>query len=71
MAASFVGLHYLILFFKFGDATALILFALPVVAIIAYSTHENPREMLRSALLIYTWFVSVILAALGLVWFIG
>ena len=71
MAAAFVGLHYLILLFKFSDAMALILFAMPVVAIIAYSTHETSREMLRSAILIYTCFVSVILAASGLVWFIG
>ena len=71
MALAFVGLHYLILFFKLSDVTALILFALPVVAIIAYSTHETSREMLRSAILIYTCFVSVILAASGLVWFIG
>ncbi len=71
MALAFVGLHYLILFFKFSDVMALILFALPVVAIIAYSTHETPRKMLRSAISIYTCFVSVILAASGLVWFIG
>ena len=71
MAAAFVVLHHLILFFNFSDVMALILFALPVVAIIAYSTHETSCEMLRSAILIYTCFVSVILSASGLVWFIG
>jgi hypothetical protein len=70
-AAAFVGLHYLILSFKFSDAMALILFAMPVVAIIAYSTHETPREILRSAISIYTCFISIILAASGIVWFIG
>ena len=71
MALAFVGLHYLILFFKLSDVTALILLALPVVVLIAYSTNETPREIMRSAIMVYACFISVILAASGLVWFIG
>jgi len=71
MAMAFVGLHYLILFLGLNDVTALILFALPVVAMIGYSTHDRPSEMLRSAGTIYVSFISVIFAAWGLVWFIG
>ncbi len=71
MAAAFVGLHYLILLLGFNDVTALILFALPVTILVAYSTHDTRREMIRSAIMIYSCFVSVILAATVLVWFIG
>ncbi len=71
MVAAFVGLHYLILFLKLNDVTALILLALPMVVMIAWSTHETARKMLHSAIVIYACFVSVILAAAGLVWFIG
>ncbi len=68
---AFVGLHYLILFLGLNDVTALILFALPVVAMIAYSSHDTPSEMMRSAVTIYVSFISVIFAAWGLVLFIG
>jgi len=71
MAMAFVGIHYLILLLGLNDVTALILFALPVVAMIAYSSHDTPSEMMRSAGTIYVSFISVIFAALGLVWFIG
>jgi hypothetical protein len=71
MAMAFVGLHYLILFLGLNDVTALILFALPVVAMIAYSSHDTPSEMMRSAVTIYVSFISVIFAAWGLVLFIG
>lgn len=71
MTVAFVGLHYLILFFKLSDVTALILLALPMIALIAYATHETPREIMRSAGMIYASFISVILAAAGLVWLIG
>ncbi len=70
MALAFVGLHYFILFFGLNDVTALLLFALPVVAMIAYSSHDTLSEMIRSARTIYLSFCSVILAASGLVWFI-
>ncbi len=70
MALAFVGLHYFILFFGLNDVTALLLFALPVVAMIAYSSHSTLSEMIRSARTIYLSFISVIFAASGLVWFI-
>ena len=70
MALAFVGLHYFILFFGLNDITALLLFALPVVAMIAYSSHDTLSEMIWSARTIYLSFISVIFAALGLVWFI-
>ena len=71
MGLIFVGLHYLILFLGLNDLSALILFALPVIAMIAYSSHDTPSEMMRSAGTIFISFISVILAAVGLVWFIG
>jgi len=70
MAMAFVGLHYLILFLGLNDITALILFAMPVIAMIAYSSHDTPSEMMRSAGTIFISFISVILAASGLAWFI-
>ncbi len=70
MALAFVGLHYFILFFGLNDVTALLLFALPVVAMIAYSSHDTLSEMMRSAGTIFISFISVIFAASGLVWFI-
>ena len=71
MGLIFVGLHYLILFLGLNELSALILFALPVIAMIAYSSHDTPSEMMRSAGTIFISFISVILAAVGLVWFIG
>ena len=70
MAMAFVELHYLILFLGLNDITALILFAMPVIAMIAYSSHDTPSEMMRSAGTIFISFISVILAASGLAWFI-
>ncbi len=68
---AFVAIHYLILFFGLNDLAGLLLLALPLVAVIAYTTNETLRDMFRNALLIYAWFVSVVLAAAALVWFIG
>ena len=70
MAATLIGLHYLILFFGLNDVTALILFALPVTVLIAHSTHETAHGMWKSAISIYVSFVSVVLISSGLVWFI-
>ena len=70
MALAFVGLHYLILFLGLNDLGALILFALPVIAMIAYSCHDTPSAMMQSAGTIFISFISVIFAAWGLVWFI-
>ena len=70
MGLIFVGLHYLILFLGLNDLSALILFALPVIAMIAYSCHDSLSEMIRSARTIFISFISVVFAAWGLVWFI-
>jgi hypothetical protein len=70
MGLIFVGLHYLILFLGLNDLSALILFALPVIAMIAYSCHDSLSAMIRSARTIFISFISVIFAAWGLVWFI-
>ena len=70
MGLAFVGLHYLILFLGLNDLSALILFALPMIAMIAYSSHDTPSEMMRSAGTMFISFISVIFAAWGLVWFI-
>lgn len=70
-SAAFIALHYLILFLGLNDLLALILLALPVIAVIAYTTNDSRGDMFRSALSIYGWFVSVVLAAAALALFIG
>jgi hypothetical protein len=67
MAIAFVGLHYLILLTGLNDLAALILFALPLAIMIAYSTEDSAAEMARSSIIIYAWFSAVVLAAAGLV----
>jgi hypothetical protein len=70
VALAFIALHYLILFLGITDMPALILLSLPVIAVIAYTTHETVDDMIRSGLTIFGWYTSVILSASALVWFI-
>jgi hypothetical protein len=64
-------LHHLLLWLNSPDIVALLVFALPLVAYIAYTTQPTRALWLRSALSIYTGFAGVVLAATGLVYLIG
>ena len=64
-------LHHLLLWLNLPDIVALLVFALPLVAYIAYTTQPTSALWLRSALSIYTGFGGVVLAAAGLVYLIG
>jgi len=71
MILALTGIHYLALIMRLSDLSALLLFALPVVTMIAYCNHEVWHDMIRQAVIIYICFASVTLAAAGLVLFIG
>jgi hypothetical protein len=71
MGVAFSLLHAVALELKLPDLVALLLFAIPVVAYIAYCTNNTRREALGSAIRIYLTFSSVLLAASGLVYVIG
>ena len=68
---AFSLLHAVSLWLQLPDLAALLLFALPVVAYIAYCTQHSRAAMLRSALRIYASFAAVVLCAGGLVYVIG
>jgi hypothetical protein len=68
---AFSILHAVILWLGLPDLAALLLFALPVVAYIAYSTQSKLAAMVDSALKIYLSFAVVTLSAGGLVYLIG
>ena len=71
MGLAFSFLHGLILWLNLPDLAALLMFALPVVAYIAYCTQNSRRQALLSAIRIYTSFAAVVLACAGLVYLIG
>ena len=68
---AFSLLHAAILWLRLPDLAALLLFAIPVVAYIAYSTEPTRADMLRAALRIYLAFALLTLAAGGFVLAIG
>jgi hypothetical protein len=70
VAIAFVALHHLILLLGLPELVALILLAMPVIIVIAYTTNETPTQMYRSAISIFAWFVAVVLGSSALVWFI-
>ncbi|MFT5657173.1 MAG: hypothetical protein ACI9KN_000445 [Gammaproteobacteria bacterium] len=53
LTLAYVFLHYLILFFGFGDLAALLLFSLPVISVIAYATTESKADSIRAACKIF------------------
>jgi len=71
MGVAFSFLHGLVLWLNLPDLVALLMFAIPVVAYIAYSTQNSQRLALGSAIRIYSSFTGVLLAAAGLVYLIG
>ena len=66
----FSVLHLLIVALGLSDLLALMLFALPGAAYIAYCNHDDNAVRIRSATSIYLSFTSVTLAAAGLSWII-
>ena len=68
---AFSLLHAAILWLQLPDLAALLLFAIPVIAYLAYCTQDSRAAMLRSALRIYASFAVVVLSAGGLVYLIG
>lgn len=68
---AFSVLHLAVLWLWLPDLAALLLFAIPVVAYLAYCTHQTRAAMLRAAIHIYASFAVVVLSAGGLVYLIG
>ena len=68
---AFSLLHLVVLWLWLPDLAALLLFAVPVVAYLAYCSHHTRAAMLRSAIRIYASFAAVVLSAGGLVYLIG
>ena len=64
-------LHLLILWSGASDLVALLIFAAPICAYLAYCTNESTSRLWRAALRMYASFAGVVLAAAGLVYFIG
>ena len=71
LGAAFSLLHWISLALALPDLLALLLFALPVIAYMAYCTESTPVQVLRAAVRIYVTFAAVLLASAALVYFIG
>jgi len=71
LGAAFSIVHWISLALALPDLLALLLFALPVIAYIAYCTEDTRAQMLRAAWRIYATFAAVLLASAALVFFIG
>ena len=70
LGAAFTLLHWLILWLKLPDLVALLLFALPVAAYIAWCSVESRQAQLRLALQIYSSFAAVTIASAAIVYLI-
>lgn len=68
---AFPLLHVTVLWLRLPDLAALLLFALPVTAYVAYCSQNSRAVMLRSAARIYVSFALVVLSAGALVYLIG
>lgn len=66
-----VLLHLLIVWLGIGDLGALMIFAAPISAYLAYCTHRSNAHRWRAAAQIYASFCSVVLASAALVYYIG
>jgi len=71
LGVAFLLLHGLILLLDLPDLAALLLFALPVSAYIAYCTQPSRAALLRFTLRIYVVFATTVLASAALVYYIG
>ena len=70
MGVVFTLLHWLILWLNLPDLAALLLFALPVAAYIAWCIADSRRAQVRLALQTYLTFSSVTIASAAIVYFI-
>ena len=68
---AFSLLHAAIVWLGLPDLAALLLFAIPVVAYLAYCTQSSTAAMVNSAVRVYLSFAAVTLSAAGLVYLIG
>jgi hypothetical protein len=68
---AFSVLHLMVLWLGLPDLAALLLFAIPVVAYIAYCTQPTRAAMAHAAATMYLSFSAVTLSAAGLVYLIG
>ena len=64
-------LHWLILALGLPDLVALLLFAIPVAAYIAYCSYESRAEIIAFALRIYASFAGVVVVSAAIVYYIG
>ncbi len=71
LGVAFTLLHWLILWLNLPDLAALLLFALPVSAYIAWCTVESRMAQVRFALQIYLCFGAVTVASAAIVYLIG
>ena len=71
LGVAFTILHWVILWLRLPDLAALLLFALPVTAYIAWSMQEGRSRQLRFGLQIYVTFAAVVVACAGIVYLIG
>ncbi len=71
MGVVFSLLHLIIVCSGVADIVALLLFAAPIVAYVSYCTQQSRAAIVYSAIRIYGGFAAVVLAAVGLVYFIG
>jgi hypothetical protein len=71
MGVAAISLHQLILWLGVGDLVALLLFAAPVSAYLAYCTHHSAAAQWRATVQIYASFSLVLIASAGLVYLIG
>ena len=71
LGAVFTILHWLILWLRLTDLVALLLFALPVTAYIAWCMQEELSRQLRFGVQIYVSFAAVVVACAGIVFLIG
>jgi hypothetical protein len=71
MGVSAMLLHQLILWLGVGDLVALLFFAAPISAYLAYCTHHTIAAQRRASVQIYASFCLVLIASAGLVYVIG
>jgi hypothetical protein len=71
MGVTAMLLHQLILWLGVGDLVALLLFAAPISAYLAYCTHHSINDQRRAGVQIYASFCLVLIASAGLVYVIG
>ena len=70
LGVAFTLLHWLILWLNLPDLVALLLFAIPVVAYLAWCTVEERAAQLRFALQMYLGFSAVTIASAAIVYLI-